>query len=89
MYPEMLYHHCLHKSDLLPIITAIPTIRLKSEVVHSKRVELPSLRFSHCLQSVMPKSAVALSENVTRRLEMARCVRAYPQDGDISTRSIR
>lgn len=58
---EMHYHHCLHKSDFLPVIAAIPAIRLEREVVHPKRIELPGLRFPHRLQGVMPKSIVALS----------------------------
>lgn len=74
----MLYHHGLHKSDLLSIMTSIPTIRLKREIVHTQRIKLPRLRFPRRLQRVLPKSAVALSENVAWRLEMAGGVRAYP-----------
>ena len=76
--PGILYHHGLHKSDLLSIMTSIPTIHLKREVVHTQRIKLPRLRFPHRLQRVLPESAVALGKNVAWRLEMAGGVRAYP-----------
>ena len=75
---EIIYHHCLHKPDFRSIMTSIPAIRLKSQIVHPQRIKLSSLRFPRCLEGVMPKIIVALSEDLTGRFEMVRSVRAYP-----------
>ena len=74
----MLYHHCLHKPDFLSMMTPIPFIRLKRQIVHSERIKLSSLRLPRCLEGVMPKIIVALGEDLTGRFGMVRRIRAYP-----------